>query len=56
MEGSLGNFRTVESDIGEEQTCFSRGRCMVELMFALRQLVEKRPEGNKSLGFNSLII
>ena len=53
MEGSLGNFRTLESEIGEGKQCFRRGRGKAELMFALKQLVEKR---KMALRFNSLII
>ena len=52
-----GRIRTiVECEMGEEQQRFRRGRDMADGMFTLRQLMEKRLEGqqNMTLGFIDL--
>ena len=48
--------RIVECEVGEEQQGFRRGRGTADGMFTLRQLVEKKIEGqeNKALGFIDL--
>ena len=48
--------RIVECEMGEKQQCFIRGRGKANGMFTLRQLVEKKLEGqeNMVLGFTDL--
>ena len=49
-------WRRVESDFGEEQQCFRKGRGTADGMYVLRQVVEKRLEvkGSRDLVFVDL--